>query len=495
MSVSRVDKFRSALQSLVNANPQANNKGDALKKWFLDELDEELAVSHVKELKQIGNRFKEQRDKNSKNNMFVCTEEKILSRAFEKIGEFLNSKHERIYFVLDDNSSGNGFKLEQILLKDLDDNPLIELVGTQFGTPTISSLTYNQATPSPKLSGISSYLDTEPNPKGVFPLTKSLQRILHGCPGSGKSYTLNQDAEDAHFVIRTVFHQDTRYADFIGGLRPESVYKLDEDETVTFFGATEVLPGEPYVQYVVYPGPMLKAYHLACSYPDKSVVLIVEELSRAQAANAFGDIIQLLDRDEDTASEKYNCSAYELEPRPEIRSWIVSKKVAHAEVSAGNIRFPPNLYIWATMNRADQNAKQLDSAFLRRWNKQYLSFRSAGEFDSILTLYGGTKVSWGELRSAINTKLLDIGGIAEDKLIGSYFLPQNSLSDGYIIYEDLWGYIWNDVLKNRASDFFNGIKSFAELSQVWDNGNGSPIGPLRGYPTDSASADERTEVE
>lgn len=48
------------------------------------------------------------------------------------------------------------------------------------------------------------------NENGVFPLSLPLQRIIYGCPGSGKSYQLGKDAEQAHFTIRTVFFQETR---------------------------------------------------------------------------------------------------------------------------------------------------------------------------------------------------------------------------------------------------------------------------------------------
>src|SRR3546814_15255330 len=82
----------------------------------------------------------------------------------------------------------------------------------------------------------------------------------------------------------------------------------------------------------------------------------------------FGDILQLLDRAEEGPIEGY--SEYEIEARPDIRSWLLFNEIWNAEVAPGNLRLPPNLYIWATMNRADQNARQLDSAFLRRRSEE-----------------------------------------------------------------------------------------------------------------------------
>jgi hypothetical protein len=129
------------------------------------------------------------------------------------------------------------------------------------------------------------------------------------------------------------------------------------------------------------------------------------------------------------------------------------------------------------MNRSDQNARQLDSAFLRRWSKRYFSFRRVGIYDDLKVKYGGSSITWGDLRSKINVKLQKTEGVPEDKFIGPYFVSKRRLEDAEAIYEDLWGYIWNDVLKSRASSFFDGAATFAELYEVWDSGNGSPIGP------------------
>ena len=236
------------------------------------------------------------------------------------------------------------------------------------------------------------------NPNGVHPLPFPLQVIVHGCPGSGKSYRLAEQAKQAHYIFRTVFHPESSYSDFVGGLRPQSIYRI-EAEKAEYVGSTLDVPGEPLVQYVVQPGAFLKAYQIACLHPTKSVVLIIEELSRGVAAHIFGDALQLLDRAEEGPNTGY--SEYEIEARPDIKSWLLLNEVWNDAVSPGNLRLPPNLYIWATMNRADQNARQLDSAFLRRWDKVYLSYLEQGTYDSETTLYGGEEVSWGALRSCV----------------------------------------------------------------------------------------------
>lgn len=328
-----------------------------------------------------------------------------------------------------------------------------------------------------RTSGAWSYLADPPATSASATLDYPKQRLLHGCPGSGKSYQLAKDAEQAHWVLRTVFHPETRYSDFVGGLRPVSIYRVAEGDAPKYVGAD--VPGEPYVHYVIQPGPMLKAYHLACANPDKSVVLLIEELSRAVAAHVFGDTLQLLDRlDIPKGSLPQGVSEYEIEPRSDIGAWLLANDVKHEHVRAGRMRFPANLYIWATMNRSDQNARQLDSAFLRRWDKQYLSYLEECAYDDAPVVYGGKTISWGVLRKAINARLQSFEGVPEDKFIGPYFLSQSKLVNAAVLAEDLWGHLWNDVLKSRAPSFFSGAATLAELLQSWDGGNGAPLGDI-----------------
>lgn len=222
--------------------------------------------------------------------------------------------------------------------------------------------------------------------------------------------------------------------------------------------------------------PDPKAYRLACKNPEKSVVLIIEDLSRAVAAHVFGDVLQLLDRIDDGPFA--GLSEYEVDARPDIESWLLLNEVSHAHVDAGKLRLPANFYIWATMNRADQNARQLDAAFLRRWSKTYMSYLEGGELDATQLYYGGQTVAWSDLRQSINRRLLEMGGIAEDKFIGAYMISARKLNDPDAVFEELWGYLWNDVLKTRAPQLFQGCATFAELRKIWDSGRGAIIGDL-----------------
>src|SRR5699024_9529971 len=76
--------------------------------------------------------------------------------------------------------------------------------------------------------------------------------------------------------IRTVFHPDTQYSDFVGCLRPSM--------------------GTTGIEYNYKHGPFIEALVKALNDQDHHYYLIIEEINRAPAAAVFGEIFQLLDR-------------------------------------------------------------------------------------------------------------------------------------------------------------------------------------------------------
>ena len=86
------------------------------------------------------------------------------------------------------------------------------------------------------------------------------------------------------------------------------------------------------------------------------------------------------------------------------------------------IALPSNMFIWATMNSADQGVFPIDTAFRRRWSFEYLSIDNSQEVvDISVNLAAGHSVSWNALRMMLNEKLLALG-INEDKQIGPFFI-------------------------------------------------------------------------
>ena len=279
-------------------------------------------------------------------------------------------------------------------------------------------------------------------------------RILFGAPGTGKSYKLEkQSAVFGNNYERVTFHPNYSYAQFVGTYKPKP--KKDKPE------------GKEYISYEFVPGPFLRVWIKAKLNPNENFLLIVEEINRANVAAAFGDIFQLLDRKVDGSSE------YSVTTTEEMRNYLVEKGFKREEIKT--ITIPGNMYIWATMNSADQGVLPMDTAFKRRWHFEYISINEGSDkiLDKTITLLPYGKVKWDALRTKINDILTapDLV-INEDKLIGAFFLSEKELSSpdiDNIFKNKLLMYLFEDVLKHKKGKLFKqGLTTFSKVIDTYD---------------------------
>jgi len=298
-------------------------------------------------------------------------------------------------------------------------------------------------------------------------LRKSLQQIFYGAPGTGKSHTVNEQTE-GESVIRTTFHPDSDYSTFVGAYKPtmELLPICDEKGQPMTIGSA-VLHKEQ-ITYKFVEQAFLQAYVRAWKFfeadPEnpKKQYLIIEEINRGNCAQIFGDLFQLLDRNED------GFSSYDIKPDSDIQSYLSEQQLNVSDVydSTGEIdiseeinkgelmSLPPNLYIWATMNTSDQSLFPIDSAFKRRWDWEYVPIEkgidkaTGKEFDWKIEA-SGHKYDWWEFLEAINKVIYDTTK-SEDKQLGFFFCKANA--DGIIeekkFINKVIFYLWNDVFKD-----------------------------------------------
>lgn len=287
------------------------------------------------------------------------------------------------------------------------------------------------------------------------------QLIVNGCPGSGKSrYVKDKSEEESNKVIRVTFHPEITYYDFVGSYKPSPIY---EEELMSFVdsGNQSIQLGKPHIDYSFVQGPFMEAYIMAHLNPETNIVLIIEEINRAKAASVFGDIFQLLDRGISGESE------YSIIPNTDLKKFI------QKHLASERMFLPKNLYIWATMNSADQGVLPLDAAFKRRWEFEYLGFRTSCKYTSQSIKYNDREYEWESFREKINLFLLT-KDIHEDKLIGPYFLSEKELKDPKKVLNKLFLYLWEDALRFNHRELMD-YNSFHDLSENWDNGKGSPL--------------------
>lgn len=130
-------------------------------------------------------------------------------------------------------------------------------------------------------------------------------RIVFGAPGTGKSYKLKEDAEallknSKGTFERVTFYPDYSYSQFVGTYKPVTDSKND-------------------IRYEFVPGPFLRVYVEAIKNPQQPHLLLIEEINRAKVAAVFGDVFQLLDRNDEGISE------YEIQTSEDVRKYLAKE--------------------------------------------------------------------------------------------------------------------------------------------------------------------------
>lgn len=147
--------------------------------------------------------------------------------------------------------------------------------------------------------------------------------VLQGAPGTGKTYNalkISKSYDETHFIQ---FHAETTYSDFVEGIRP----KLDSSNLI----------------YEKVEGELVRAIKSALKDTNKRVLLIIDEINRANLANVLGPVFYLFENQPGTRNVKLRVGDCELEKLPE------------------------NLDVIATMNTADRSLAVVDFALRRRF--------------------------------------------------------------------------------------------------------------------------------
>lgn len=302
-------------------------------------------------------------------------------------------------------------------------------------------------------------------------LKKGENIIYYGAPGTGKSHKVDKKSEEFDYVERVTFYPEYTHDDFIGCFMPVMNYEIESTTKNYVFadGTPSTIKGKPIPYYSFVDGPFTKALVHAFKNPNQNVLLIIEELNRANAAAVFGEVFQLLDRKYEGKADDGE-SRYEISISNEFSEFLASQEVPNYK-KGDKIKIPCNLSIYATMNSADQGVNPLDSAFKRRWNFIYvpIDFNEVEHKDSEID-YAGVKVTWEVLATTIN-KQLKSKDISEDKHLGEYFVNRNEIVDKYKFASKILLYLFDDVLKfNRRGFFKSGYKTFSELLEGFNSG-------------------------
>jgi 5-methylcytosine-specific restriction protein B len=309
-------------------------------------------------------------------------------------------------------------------------------------------------------------------------LIPPIQKILFGSPGTGKSHRIDKEiipnqlkidvSVNPENVIKTVFHPEYTYGDFMGKLVP-----------ITRSGK---------VEYNYYEGHFLKALSQAYknmkdahdkegnkTQEPKNVVLVIDEINRGNSSAIFGTVFQLLDRNNDGWStyginitqieflklleligakfgydDRGQINEYKLPPHDGVAKLeTLAKKIEFLKFDLVNkvIHIPPNLSILGTMNTSDNSIYFMDSAFKRRWDWEFVNWDDS---KPPAATYGSNGVlsedDWKKLiknfNGFIKSHYASVRGI-EDKQIGYYFIKSPVTAEK--IQNKLMFFAWDSV--------------------------------------------------
>lgn len=332
--------------------------------------------------------------------------------------------------------------------------------------------------------------------------TTGLQQIYYGAPGTGKSKAI-KDLTFSEDVIRTTFHPDSDYASFVGTYKPitEEVVLRDCNGKKVIDEETGKVVKEDRISYKFIPQAFLEAYveawkklgskkseksdksdnriHPALldtpeiftkNKASKKQYLIIEEINRGNCAQIFGDLFQLLDRNEygfsdypiiaDKDMQKYlekEFEGWEITNKDKINQLYGEANMVNLIMKGERLVLPSNLYIWATMNTSDQSLFPIDSAFKRRWDWKYVPIREGRdkETNAPLNWYintGDKQYDWWSFISKVN-KLIGSLTNSEDKKLGYFFCKaKDGEIDANLFVSKVIFYLWNDVFKDYGFD-------------------------------------------
>lgn len=326
--------------------------------------------------------------------------------------------------------------------------------------------------------------------------TTGLQQIYYGAPGTGKSKTI-KDLTFGESVIRTTFHPDSDYASFVGTYKPitEEVDLRDCNGKKVIDDDTKEVVKEERIAYKFIPQAFLEAYVEAWKKlgSSKKQYLIIEEINRGNCAQIFGDLFQLLDRNEygfsdypivaDKDMQKYlekEFAGCEITNKDEINQFYGEANMVNLIMKGERLVLPSNLYIWATMNTSDQSLFPIDSAFKRRWDWKYVPIREGRdkETNAPLNWYintGDKQYKWWSFISKVNELIGSLTN-SEDKKLGYFFCKaKDGEIDADLFVSKVIFYLWNDVFKDYGfddKDFQDEEGKILSFDRFYEDANG-----------------------
>jgi 5-methylcytosine-specific restriction endonuclease McrBC GTP-binding regulatory subunit McrB len=256
--------------------------------------------------------------------------------------------------------------------------------------------------------------------------------ILHGAPGTGKTYLAKEIAKVMNAEYEMVqFHQSYDYTDFVEGLRP-----------VKKEGSTDIV-------FELKDGVFKQFCQKALLDEKKDYVFIIDEINRGEMSKIFGELFFSIDPGYRGKEGKIRTQYANLQDDANE----FDNALGIADKNFGHFFVPENVYIIGTMNDIDRSVESMDFAMRRRFAFKEIT---ASKRSDMLKELGSSYDDADKRMRRLNKAIEEIPGLSSAYHIGpAYFLKLNN-------YNGNFEQLWTNHIEGLLREYLRGMDKVEE---------------------------------